>query len=213
MTHLTTPFKPVRAGLVITLLLIAACAPIQQPLSSSTQLNWPQHQQQLAQLTHWDIMGKLGIRTPEQSNSARFNWRQQEQQFDISVTNLLGQSVARLIGTNTEVQLDIAGQGRYITDSPSQLLQQELGWSLPVSMLNYWIKGIPAPNSPASYQLNDQGLLENLIQADWQVHFSRYQPLESQTLPGKIRLQQGDISLTLLIKQWDLKPEPTISSQ
>jgi len=158
-------------------------------------------------------MGKLGIRTPEQSNSARFNWRQQEQQFDIHITNLLGQNVATLTGNNAEVQLDIAGQGRYITDSPNQFLQQELGWTLPVNMLNYWIKGVPAPNSPASYQLNEQGFLENLIQAGWQVHFSRYQPLESQTLPGKIRLQQDDIALTLLIKRWNLKPESAISNQ
>lgn len=211
MIHLITLLKPIRCGLVATLLLIAACAPIQQP-PSSTQPSWSEHQQQLDQLTHWDIMGKLGIRTPEQSNSARFNWRQQEQEFDIRITNLLGQSVARLSGTNAEVQLDIAGQGRYITDSPALLLQQELGWSLPVNMLNYWIKGIPAPDSPASYQLNEQGLLENLIQADWQVNFSRYQTLESQTLPGKIRLQQGEVSLTLLIKRWNLKPESVNSS-
>jgi len=212
MIHLITPIKPVRCGLVATLLLVAACAPIQQQ-PSSTQPNWPQHQQQLAQLTHWDIMGKLGIRTPEQSNSARFNWRQQEQQFDIHITNLLGQNVATLTGNNAEVQLDIAGQGRYITDSPDQFLQQKLGWTLPVNMLNYWIKGVPAPNSPASYQLNEQGLLENLIQAGWQVNFSRYQPLESQTLPGKIRLQQDDIALTLLIKRWNLKPESAFSHQ
>jgi len=200
-----------RSALVVTLFLMAACAPLQQP--PSLQPNWPQHQLQLAELTHWDIMGKLGVRTPEQSNSARFNWHQQEQQFDIRVTNLLGQSVATLIGDNAEVQLDIAGQGSYITNSPSQLLQQELGWSLPVYMLNYWIKGMPAPNSTASYQLNDLGLLENLIQAGWRVNFSRYQPFESQTLPGKIRLQQDDITLTLLIKRWDLKPEPAISSK
>jgi outer membrane lipoprotein LolB len=153
-------------------------------------------------------MGKLGIRTPEQSNSTRLNWQQLEEHFIISVTNFLGQSVATLTGSNDRVQLNIAGHGNYITDDPAALLQQELGWSLPFGVLNYWVKGIPAPDSQAVYQLNEQGLLASLTQAGWQVDFSRYTLLESHHLPGKIRLQQGDIILTLLIKNWSLNPAP-----
>jgi len=152
-------------------------------------------------------MGKLGIRTPEQSNSARFNWQQLEQQFHISVTNLLGQSVASLSGSDKAVQLSIAGHGNYITNQPDALLQQELGWTLPISMLRYWVKGIPSPDSEAIYQFNNQGLIESLSQAGWQVDFSRYKALESHSLPSKIRLQQGDIKLTLIIKRWSLNPD------
>jgi len=196
-----------RCGLATVLILLAACAPIQQPPSTSIPASWPQHQQQVAQLTRWDIIGKLGIRTPEQSNSARFNWQQLEQQFDISVTNLLGQSVASLSGSDKEVQLNIAGHGNYITDQPDALLQQELGWTLPISMLRYWVKGIPSPDSEAIYQLNNQGLMDSLSQAGWQVDFSRYKALESHSLPSKIRMQQGDIKLTLIIKRWSLNPD------
>lgn len=211
MKCIPTILTAARCGLLASLLLFVACAPLQQPPLSS-QPNWPAHQQQLTELTVWDAVGKLGIRTPEQSNSARFNWQQQDQQFDIRVTNLLGQNLATLVGNPNQVQLDIAGQDRYITDSPELFLQQQLGWSLPVDMLNYWIKGVPAPDSQASYQLNEQGLLENLIQAGWQVNFSRYQTLESHTLPSKIRLQQGGVALTLLIKRWNLTSEQIIAS-
>ena len=58
-------------------------------------------------------------------------------------------------------------------------------------------------------QLNEQGLLETLQQAGWQLSFSRYQTLDSHILPSKIRLQQGDITLTLLIKRWSLTPSLT----
>jgi len=200
----------IRYALAGLLVLLSACAPLQQPTSSSDNplLSWPQHQQQALQLRHWDIMGKLGIRTPAQSNSARFNWQQLEQQFDIRITNLLGQSVATLSGSNEDVHINIAGRGEFDTLTPNALLKKELGWALPVSMLNYWVKGIPAPDSEAIYQLNHQGRLESLTQSGWQVDFSRYQTLESHTLPGKIRLQQGDITLTLLIKRWSLNHQP-----
>jgi len=205
MIHNFSLTTPARCGLATVLILLAACAPIQP--STSIPVSWPQHQQQISQLTRWDIIGKLGIRTPEQSNSARLNWQQLEQQFDISVTNLLGQSVASLSGSDKEVQLNIAGHGNYITDQPDALLQQELGWTLPISMLRYWVKGIPSPDSKAIYQLNNQGLMDSLSQAGWQVDFSRYKALESLSLPSKIRLQQGDIKLTLIIKRWSLNPD------
>lgn len=203
MNTMPTLFNRLRIGLVALLLLVAACSPLQQQPSPS-QPNWAAHQQQLSELREWYIVGKLGIRTQEQSNSARFNWQQQQQQFDIRVTNLLGQNLATLIGTPNQARLDIAGKDRYVTSQPELFLRQQLGWSLPVSMLNHWIKGIPAPDSQANYQLNERGLLQNLSQAGWQVSFSRYQSLESHTLPSKIRLQQGDIALTLLIKRWNL---------
>lgn len=188
------------------LLLLTACAQLPQKdtVPENLQPYWNQHQLQVGTLENWDIMGKLGIRTPVQSNSARFNWQQQAQHFDIRVTTLLGQGVATLSGTSGDVYLNIAGRGEYTTHAPEALLLQELGWTLPVDVLNYWVRGIPAPNSPAHYQLNDQGLLDTLQQAGWQLQFSRYQQLESRRLPGKILLQQNDIQLTLLIKKWSL---------
>jgi len=207
MTDIFSSTMLARCGLATMLILLVACAPIQQSPVTSTPASWPQYQQQVTQLTRWNIMGKLGIRTPEQSNSARFNWQQLEQHFDISVTNLLGQSVASISGSDKEVQLIIAGHGNYITDQPDTLLQQELGWTLPISMLRYWVKGIPSPDSEAIYQLNNQGLMDSLSQADWQVDFIRYKALESHSLPSKIRLQQGNIKLTLIIKRWSLNPD------
>lgn len=196
----------VRCATLVAILLLGACArlPQQNIIPENLQTHWSEHQQQVGKLENWDIMGKLGIRTPAQSNSARFNWQQQAQHFDIRVTTLLGQGVATLSGTSGDVYLNIAGRGEYTTHAPEALLLQELGWTLPVDVLNYWVRGIPAPDSQARYQLNDQGLLDTLQQAGWQLQFSRYQQLESQHLPSKILLQQNDIKLTLLIKKWSL---------
>ena len=190
MPRLTKRFT-IRCGLAAVIVLLAACAqrPQQNTIPENLQAHWNQHQQQVAELSNWDIMGKLGIRTPAQSNSARINWQQQNQHFDIRVTTLLGQGVATLSGSSGDVYLNIAGRGEFTTHNPEALLLQELGWTLPVGVLNYWVRGIPAPQSQANYQLNEQGLLDTLQQAGWQLQFSRYQQLESHRLPGKILLQ------------------------
>ena len=199
------------ATIIAAILLLSACArtPQQPIIPPNPQTVWAQHQQQAATLSNWDIMGKLGIRTPAQSNSARINWQQLDQKFDIRVTTLLGQGVATLTGSTGDVQIKLAGRGEFTTSTPEELLLQELGWTLPVDVLNYWVRGIPSPHTQALYQLNEQGLLETLQQAGWQLSFSRYQTLDSHTLPSKIRLQQGDITLTLLIKRWSLTPSLT----
>jgi outer membrane lipoprotein LolB len=198
-----------RTTLVISAIiwLLCACASTPQiPNQDNPQTVWTEHQQQIATLNNWHIIGKLGIRTPTQTRSARLNWQQQQQYVDIRLSTLLGQSVATLKGTNNHLQIKLAGRGEFNTSEPSALLSRELGWTLPIDMLHYWVRGIPSPQHQAHYQLNEQGLINTLQQHHWQLSFSHYQTLDSQTLPGKIRLQQGDITLTLVIKRWITNP-------
>ena len=202
-----SPAHLLRYATLAAIALLSACAQLkQQPEpATDTQAQWALHQQQLASLQDWHIMDKLGIRTPAQTNSARFNWQQQQQHFDIRVTTLLGQGVMSLQGSSGDVLLTIAGQGEYHTRYPEALLMRELGWTLPVDALNYWVRGLPSPDSQANYQLNEQGQLNTLEQAGWQLSFSRYQALDRAALPGKILLQKGDNKLTLVIKKWAFK--------
>ncbi|MEH6358873.1 MAG: lipoprotein insertase outer membrane protein LolB [Pseudomonadales bacterium] len=197
------------ATTIAAILLLTACAqaPQQSIIVDNPNTFWAQHQQQAATLSNWNIMGKLGIRTAKQSNSARINWQQLNRVFDIRVTSLLGQGVVTLTGTTGNTHIKLAGHGEFNSGNPEALLLQELGWTLPIRALNYWVRGIPDPDNEALYQLNEQGLLDTLQQAGWQLSFSRYQTLDSHTLPSKIRLQQGEIALTLLIKRWSLSPD------
>ena len=149
-------------------------------------------------------MGKLGIRTAQQSNSARINWLQLNRAFDINITSLLGQGVATLTGTTSDTHIKLAGHGEFNSSNPEALLLQELGWTLPIDALSYWVRGIPAPDNEARYKLNEKGLLDTLQQAGWHLTFSRYQTLDSHALPSRIRLYRDEITLTLLIKRWSL---------
>ena len=189
-------------------LLLSACARTPQPpvIADNRSAFWTQHQHQAATLSRWNIMGKLGIRTAQQSNSARINWQQLDTAFDIHITSLLGQGVATLTGTTGDTHIKLAGQGEFNSSNPEALLLQQLGWTLPIAALNYWVRGIPAPDNETFYQLNEQGLLDTMQQVGWHLSFSRYQTLDSHTLPSKIRLQRGEITLTLLIKRWSLTP-------
>ena len=57
------------------------------------------HQQQLQRITHWELNGKLGIRTPDESGSASLKWAQQLADYQINLSGPLGQKRMIITGT------------------------------------------------------------------------------------------------------------------
>ncbi len=195
-------YLPALAALCIAL---ASCA-LQPKVADSTDPKilslWHQHERQMLAITDWQLHGKLGVRAPDNSGSGQISWYQQGATFDIQLRGPFGQGSVNISGTPQLVTLDIAGQGRFATEQPEATLQQQVGWSLPVGSLQHWIRGLPDPAYPPRQQLNNQGRLQSLQQADWQLQFSSYQQVDTLWLPRKIRLQRDAVRLTLVITQW-----------
>src|SRR5690606_5148367 len=78
-------------------------------------------------------------------------------------------------GDDRGMTLDIAGQPTLTAESAEDLLEQQIGWRLPVENLLWWVRGLPAPDSPSRLQLNPDSRLARLAQAGWTVEYSRYQ--------------------------------------
>lgn len=186
------------------LLLLAGCqlnAPREQLEGSGSPEQWRQHQTLVNQLGAWELSGKLGIRSDAQNASATLFWLQRNDYYDIVVSGPLGQGSARLQGEQGQTRLTHGGQ-QIQADSPEQLMEQQLGWTLPLGNLYWWIRGLPAPDSAHLLSLDDDSRAQRLEQDGWQLDYSHYQVLEQLSLPGMIRLQGPQLRATLLIKQW-----------
>ncbi len=219
-------FQAFRLVLILGSLWLAGCAsqPGQQPADTtasqpqapSIAQEWQRYQQVLGNIDHWQAQGKLGIRMPDHSGSAYFNWQQQAEQFAILLNGPLGQGATWIRGDDRRVSMEQSGQPAIEAETPEALMLDTLGWWLPVSELYYWVKGIPAPNSPIlDEQHNDDGTLKLLSQNGWQLSYTRYQQLEGWHLPAKVVAQyrpgttaghddSENIQLTFIIKDWQL---------
>ncbi len=156
----------------------------------------------LASEQHWNLKGKLGFRLPDESGSAYFNWQQSNDAFDIRLNGPLGQGAARLHGDRHGVTLEHNNQNIRAKD-PETLMQQQLGWGLPVSQLLYWVRALPAPNAPiVKIERNSQQQMVELNQQGWKLHYREYNLRDGRWLPTKLTLQQGQIKLTLIMKDW-----------
>ncbi|WP_163832455.1 lipoprotein insertase outer membrane protein LolB [Spartinivicinus ruber] len=174
------------------------------PVVKDQNASWKKHLAYINSVQQWQLNGKLGIRTPDDSNSAYIDWQQQDKKYMILLSGPLGQSIAKLNGEPGHVELNTADRGRYFANTPEQLMRNELGWNLPVSNLKFWIRGIPAPQGNQTISLNPQGLLAKLKQADWTIHYDRYQQVGETWLPGKVRFFSKQLKLTFVIKDWQL---------
>lgn len=163
---------------------------------------WRQHKAQLSTLDGWQINGKVGIRAPRDSGSGTLFWLQRQDYYDIRLSGPLGRGAARLTGRPGKVSLEVANQGRYDAATPETLLEEQLGWKLPVSHLSWWVRGLPAPDSKSRLSLDADSRLATLEQDGWQVEYLSYAQQNGYWLPERIKLHGSDLDVTLVIKEW-----------
>jgi len=168
---------------------------------------WKAHKQQITTLDAWQISGKVGIRATRGSGktdggSGTLFWLQRQDYYDIRLSGPLGRGAAHLTGRPGAIALEVANQGRYQADSPEALLEEQLGWNLPVSHLLWWVRGLPAPGSKSHLTLDSQSHLAHLEQDGWQVEYLRYAEQKSYWLPERLKLHGHGLEVTLVIKDW-----------
>ena len=185
--------------------LLAGCAGFGARESVEGQGNpaqWKQHKDQLSSIDGWQIEGKVGVRAPKDSGSGTLFWLQRQDYYDIRLSGPLGRGAARLTGRPGQVSLEVANQGRYEATSPEELLEQQIGWKLPVSHLVWWVRGLPAPNSKSRVTLDGNSHLAQLEQDGWQIDYLGYSEQAGYNLPERIKLKGADLQITPVIKDW-----------
>jgi outer membrane lipoprotein LolB len=172
----------------------------------STHYNWTTIKQDIQQQTHWTLMGKIGIRTPQDSLTIAVNeWTQEDDNFEINLSStFFGLGASSLKGNSQYITLSESGEQAIISEHPNTLIQTALGFPLPITYLSYWVKGLPVPDLIAKITFNEQGLPLTIKQQHWQLQFSHYSLERGIPLPGKIKLEQNDTRIILAIKKWTL---------
>lgn len=186
------------------LLLLSACTTLTPPPAQNQPLAWKQRLNQLQRISHWTLQGAAGIRTPEDAWSASLFWQQAPESYALHLFGPLGVNRIQLAGTAHQVTLITPSQPAVTAKDPETLLQQQLGWQLPVSHLKYWIRGIPAPGKPAKYIWDNFHHIVQLHQDHWEITYTEYGNINGIDLPTKITLCNAKIQVRLVIRQWQL---------
>ena len=153
----------------------------------------------------WQLTGKMGIKTNKFAESASINWRQCGEVFDVRLSSPLGQTVARIEGRGEQLTVWMDGREPVVTADPETLLQEQLGWSVPIRALRYWVRGEAAPalasQGPAQIT-GPTGQPDALAQFGWQVRYPAWHQGGAVVLPATVILSDQHLQATLLIREW-----------
>ena len=188
---------------MLALLGACAAAPVTPPAT-----NWQAHRDALTALDNWQLRGKLAVATQNTADSVNVSWSQTSAITELILSGPIGWGRASIRSDGHTLQLERNGEKSTVMLSDERALQQLLGWPMPVALLPWWIRGLPAPDLPADVLELQEGKLKVLAQQGWQLTYERYQQVGELQLPGKIRFHSAGAEGKILIKQWLLDPTP-----
>ena len=160
-------------------------------------------------LNHWQADGKIGLRYGDERANATFDWEQRNANYVIHLYGPFGSGATTVRRTSKGVTLENAERGYVGAPDPESLMRDMLGWQVPLSGMQYWLRGLTDPEAPIEGETFDEaGRLQAFTQLGWQVTFDRSQMVRGWTLPGRVRAEREDMQVTAVIKDWEVPLAP-----
>ena len=181
---------------------LAGCAS-QAPMDEGGRQagQWERQQADVEAFESWTLVGKAGLRTPEENTSANLDWNQTPYYFRMLISGPFGGGRSVLEGREGRFSLTTS-EGRFEAETPEALMEEQLGWSLPVRAMPDWVRGLPGDH--ASYQLetDELGFPSFLQQDGWDIDYRDWEQAEGMWLPRRLVMNYGDVRITLVVNQW-----------
>ena len=179
----------------------------QQPKAPLISQNWADHKLKVEAVQNWQANGKLAVKVPNDGGNLNLKWLQTGDAFQIDLNGPFGSGKVTIKGIPNSVTMIEAGQAPQTAKTAEELIRKNSGWTIPVSQLAFWVRGLPDPNTKVTrFTPNAQGLIGELEQSGWKITYGDYLSLTTATnilpMPGRIVAEYKDVRLTLAVREW-----------
>ncbi len=175
------------AAAAALVLLLAACATPLAPRSAQP----------------FDLLGRALVTYRDGGVTANLRWEHAPDADQIWLMTPTGQTLAYIVDGKGSATLTRADQKQFRAGSVEALTQQALGWPLPLALMQYWVKGEPAPSSkPGTLQRGADGRIASLQQNDWKVAITYYGEGENAGRVRRLDLSDGANEIRLVVDTW-----------
>ncbi len=183
--------------------LLTACA-TQAPPALETS-DWTRQQDGLRSLNEWQFRGRVNARYEDESHTPRILWRQRNRSYDIRLWGTFNAGNTRILGDPGGVSLETDGEV-LTAATPEALILEHLGYELPVSHLEYWLRGLPAPRGEADLRFNERNQLRGIAQDGWSVSYTDPRQYGEVNLPGAVEVARSadDVRLRFVGLRWSI---------
>lgn len=190
------------ASLLVLLGLLTGCAtPTAVDDSGPKPGQWDAQKASLAALDTWKLAGKVGLRSPDENTSATLDWHQYPHYFRLLVSGPFGGGRTVLEGREGRFSLTNSN-GRFEAESPRALMEEQLGWSLPVNAMPYWVRGLPDAERRHQIDPDKHGFPNQIEQDGWTIDYRDWVRADDLWLPRRLVMSYNNVTITLVVNQW-----------
>jgi len=151
----------------------------------------------------WVINARISVSDGNDHGSGQMQWRQEGDKYEFNFRAPVTGKTWRLHGDANNAVLEGVKSMPMVGSNAEQLLQENLGWRVPMKELVFWVRGLQAPGSRADLTYNDQHLPKVLQQAGWKVEYKQYFTDKNPPLPRKVFASKKNYQVRLVIEQWN----------
>ncbi|HKJ16793.1 MAG TPA: lipoprotein insertase outer membrane protein LolB [Xanthomonadales bacterium] len=156
----------------------------------------------LTDVEQWSMGGKLAISDGQDGGSGNLEWRRQSELSELDFRGAFGRGAWQLDIRPGQSVLNFASGESWEAAEVTTLVRNHVGWEIPVDALEWWIRGIAAPDGKAVFALDESGKLGRLEQYDWTVIYQRYRDFSGIEMPTRIEATNGERKVKFVVRQW-----------
>jgi outer membrane lipoprotein LolB len=160
---------------------------------------WERRVADLQAFSSWQLDGRAAVAVGTQGWQATLNWRQRGDSAEVHLSGPLGVGALVLKRTPDGLSLDNAPP----SDAVLAQLHERLGVELPIDHLRFWLLGVPDPSAAFELKRNDQDRALQLTQADWNITYDRYMPVDGDLLPARVVLSREGVRVRIAVDRWE----------
>lgn len=149
------------------------------------------------------LNGRIAVNHHGERSTVSLRWVHTPGSNDILLLAPLGITVAHIEHTATGVMLEANGK-RYHSRDVETLMDEVIGWHLPLDEMYTWVLAHPYPGSPFEVESNADQQIVWLRQDGWDIRYPRYQSTAADSLPLKLLFRHNDLDLQLVVDEWEL---------
>jgi outer membrane lipoprotein LolB len=183
-----------------SVIALAACRTV--PVQLAPEQPWPARKAELQAQSRFELKGRVGVAVGSEGFHARLRWVQNGEQAQLSLEGPLGVGGMQINTDGSHVSIVTSRGERLDDEAAREEIVSRLGFDPPLRSLRYWMLGVPDPRAPATETLGAQQQLSRLEQGGWQIDYTAYMPVSSQSLPAKVTLQNAGVRVRVVVDSW-----------
>src|ERR1044072_4909481 len=133
------------AIVVAALAMLAGCRTGAPPIQQGGPVVWAYNEAALLKLDRYSMSGRVAVAAGDQGFSGSMRYQQQQERADLSIDGPLGMGGMRVALDGEKVNISTSRGENLEGNEARAVLEQRLGFPLPLEQLRWWLLGIPQP--------------------------------------------------------------------